>query len=144
MGGTTKIKKHRSYIFYNKYLVEKSFYEFCFCHPLVLPTLVFVLKHCNTKQGRAEQSRAVQSRAVQRSSIQKMQHNAQYRVCTAMQGSTIKCSTVQFSSGWVPLAAKLSHCPNSEFQSIFKESALGRFFHRVAMSVYIYICPLFM
>ena len=28
--------------------------------------------------------------------------------------------------------------------SIFKESALGRFFHRVAMSVYLCICPLFM
>ena len=26
----------------------------------------------------------------------------------------------------------------------FKESALGRFFHRVAMCVYMFICPLFM
>ena len=32
--------------------------------------------------------------------------------------------------------------------SVFKESALGRFFHRVAMSVYVFmylsVCPLFM
>ena len=30
--------------------------------------------------------------------------------------------------------------PISDFGDFFKESALGRFFHRVAMSVYIYIC----
>ena len=37
-------------------------------------------------------------------------------------------------------SVKYSPFTMSKSKRLFKESALGRFFHRVAMSVYIYIC----